>query len=686
MSYFDFPVQLQDRNADNVVVKLNNTVLNQGTDYSINAGGNLDLFFAEIEPGEEVEITFEADIIDNISPDFGIFSRSDIRYSSLPGNGSTNNPTGSNTPGGAGASNGERNGNGGTLNNYGDFAQIGIATPGLKATKSIVATSEDSTAETDNGLNGNHRDVTIGEIVRYRLVVEIPEGTIENLQLTDSLPNGLTYLNDGSAEVALVADDPDQISSDNNSIGSIAGNENNLAAIDPTSSIAVNDGVFNLGTITNVDDDTHDGTLTPANTDNKEYAVVEFNALVNNIAANQDTAAPLANNFAVTADNANSQTSNDVTVEILEPEIIDVAKTATPTTGDADDTIAFTVEFSNTGATSAFDVNLTDDLAAGEIDNLDFNNITVTRNGTAIAANEFVNNSTANNFDISINEVAVGDNIEVSYSADIINAIDPDYSFDNTTDLTYSTLPGTGTASNPTGSQTPGASGDADGERNGAIGAVAGDLNNYADSGTTTLNTPGLAAIKSIVATSESATVETDDGIADPRDLTIGEVVRYRLLVELPEGEIDNLQLTDTLPAGLKYLADGTAEAGLVADDPNKISSSDGSIDSLAGNQTNINSVNLTSAITPTVTADGADTQLVFDLGTVLNNDDEAFAADNKEYAVVEFNALVENLPTTQDGTIDDPATVRTEFVNSGFVASADNAIDKTSNDVTVEI
>ncbi|MEL6910708.1 MAG: SdrD B-like domain-containing protein, partial [Cyanobacteria bacterium J06598_4] len=698
--------QLDDRNIANVIVERTSngitSTLSAGTDFQFTGGSSLAINFDELAVGDAIEITYEADITDTVSPDLTINNTAKVVYSSLPGTvGTVSNPTGSATPGASGTIQGERSGTNNALNNYVDSDNSEVDTPGLNPIKSIVATSETSTSEIDDGSSGNHRDVTIGEIVRYRLVVEIPEGTIENLELTDSLPRGLRYLDDGSAEVALIADDPGQISSSDTSIGSIAGNETNLDSIDLTDTITPaggafgsgTDPVFSLGTITNVDDDTHDGTLTPSNVDNKEFAVVEFNAVVENLSTTQDgtinatpsTRSSLSNDFTARADNAATKSSNRVTVEVLEPEINDVVKTATPSTGDADDTIAFRVNFSNTGTTSAFDVVLTESLAAGEIDNLDFNNIVITRNGTQLLASEFVNTSDANNLNISINEVKQGEAIAVSYSADIINTIDPDYSFDNTTDLTYSTLPGTGTASNPTGSATPGASGDADGERNGVQG-VAGTLNNYADSGTTTLNTPGLAAVKSIVATSESSTAETDNGITDPRDLTIGEVVRYRLLVELPEGEIDNLQLTDTLPAGLKYLADGSAEVGLVADDPTKISSSNGAIASLTGNQTDIDSVNLTSAITPTVIANGADTQLVFDLGTVLNNDDEDLALNNKEYAVVEFNAVVENILSTQDGTIDDPATGRTEFINNGFVASADNAIDKTSNAVEVEV
>ena len=68
------------------------------------------------------------------------------------------------------------------------------------AAKSIAATSEGST-----GSVGGTERVAIGEIVRYRLAVQVPEGTGTNFQLQDRLPAGLRFINDGTAKVAFVA-------------------------------------------------------------------------------------------------------------------------------------------------------------------------------------------------------------------------------------------------------------------------------------------------------------------------------------------------------------------------------------------------------------------------------------------------------------------------------------------------
>ena len=67
-------------------------------------------------------------------------------------------------------------------------------------TKSIVTTSEAHTSEAGDGTNANPRLLAIGEIVRYRLAVPLPEGSAPDFQLRDNLQNGLTFLNDGTAQ------------------------------------------------------------------------------------------------------------------------------------------------------------------------------------------------------------------------------------------------------------------------------------------------------------------------------------------------------------------------------------------------------------------------------------------------------------------------------------------------------
>lgn len=73
-----------------------------------------------------------------------------------------------------------------------DTATVTTAQP--KASKSIVTTSESFSSEAGTGTNTSPRQVAIGEIVRYRLLATVPEGSSPNMILRDNLPAGLIFL------------------------------------------------------------------------------------------------------------------------------------------------------------------------------------------------------------------------------------------------------------------------------------------------------------------------------------------------------------------------------------------------------------------------------------------------------------------------------------------------------------
>ena len=90
-------------------------------------------------------------------------------------------------------------------------------------------------------------------------------------------------------------------------------------------------------------------------------------------------------------------------------------------------------------------------------------------------------------------------------------------------------------------------------ERTGAVGHPdATVLNNYVSQATVSFNAQNVAIAKAIVSTSETSTAANNL-------LTIGEIVRYRVTLTVPEGQIQNLQIQDLLPTGLTFLNDGTA-------------------------------------------------------------------------------------------------------------------------------
>ncbi len=241
---------------------------------------------------------------------------------------------------------------GNALDNYTDPGSAVFTHNAPALTKSLVTTSETHTAA---------NAVAIGEIARYRLVVRIPEGTSVNTRIRDVLPTGLSFLNNNTtAMIALVGDGVGVSSSSFPGFGQQVGNEGNIASIVPAYSIPPAqiscspvgcgddaDIIFNLGDITNADSDA-----------NSEYIVIEFNALVDNIAGNQQfnnangalSATTRNNNFNLNIDTNTTLTSGNIPVTIAEPVISNLAKTPPAGAPDAGDNVSYMFTFSNVAA------------------------------------------------------------------------------------------------------------------------------------------------------------------------------------------------------------------------------------------------------------------------------------------------------------------------------------------------
>ena len=173
------------------------------------------------------------------------------------------------------------------LNDPADDAKVTIGPAALE--KSIIVTSEPSTT-------GNH--VTIGEIVRYRLQIQMPEAVGRDFTVRDVLPAGLQFLNDDTAKIGFVSNSGGMASINPDLAGTdlqgdpinLTGNE--LSVHSPVTipmfdipASVISGGpftagvapVFSLGDVINVDRD-----------DDCEYIVIEFNALVTNTLDNND--------------------------------------------------------------------------------------------------------------------------------------------------------------------------------------------------------------------------------------------------------------------------------------------------------------------------------------------------------------------------------------------------------------
>jgi len=526
----------------------------------------------------------------------------------------------------------------------------------VAATKTVVSTSEASTLETGDGSNGNPRLATIGEVVRYRLVVQLPEGSAGNVQIRDNLPAGLTFLDDNTATVAFVSNQtpisattpagatlalgfgagafgtPPWLSGASGAItptflltDARIGSSNSLTA-DPDSYATGSDVFFKVGDLVNADSDA-----------DAEFVVIEFNALVDNSAAgSNDAGDPLDNTAAVFVGGSSLTTSGNYRVRVVEPAFT-LNKTVTPTAGDAGDTVTFTVAFSNANGannTTAFDVNLTDVVPLAGFDNVAIVPMSLATTGTVTNG---ILTVVGNSITYTADSLSAGASVTFQFTALLVASVGPgDYT--NTANVTYTSLPGAnGTTANPTGSPTPGAPGTDTGERTGT-GTPAQNDYFASDPATVTVLAP-LA--KTIVGTNQAFTLGNT--------VAVGEQVQYQVVITIPEGTVPLARLLDSLPTGLAVVSlDSLTFAGALTTD-------------VAGGFPAV-LTNARAALNP------PGRTITFDLGTVVNADRDPDA----ETITLTYTAVVLNAGGNQRGTaLTNSATFRSGGVDRSTISAA---------------
>ncbi|MCP5150579.1 MAG: isopeptide-forming domain-containing fimbrial protein [Chromatiales bacterium] len=480
-----------------------------------------------------VTIEVTGTLATTVVPEQSIDAVAEIAWSSLDGDVTDTSPEVTN------GTDRERTGTlggGAAPDDYDADATATITIAGLDLDKTLAATSESHTAG---------GDVAIGEIARMRLVVELPESTFANLQLRELLPDGMVFLDDGTARVAFVSDggitstDPAASGAEDWSIvdagAFVVGDEATLAGITPTfaldddavsTSTLVDDDaylsgtdvVFRLGDVVNADGDA-----------DLEFLIIEFNALVENVAGNV-AGVDLDDTFVV---DANGQTaisgpSNTLTLTVVEPQPT-VTTTIDVSPSDGGDVIEYLITVSNAGGTAAaLDTVLTDTLDPA------LGNVTVAVDSTVGTVTGVVDNTVGNAVSVTIGQIDAGASVTFRVRAEVSDTVDAGLEIPSTASVVSSSLPGaSGTAANPTGSVVPGAAGTASGERDGS-----GGVNDYAasDDADVTLATPAIDLLP----------------LADDEP-TIGEQVVWDILVTLPEGTTRALVVDAALPPGVGF-------------------------------------------------------------------------------------------------------------------------------------
>ena len=523
---------------------------------------------------------------------------------------------------------GDQSGPGTTANDYtvNDPATVTISIP--TPIKYLIATSEDHTAD---------RNVAIGEIVRYRISTIIPEGTSEDFTVRDILPGGLLYLDDGTMRYTFVSNGIGISSStlictnDTGSTGDPALMDTSLVDCTFPAGAISNEGTadifqrgddpwFNFGDLLNQDDDA-----------DREYAIVEFNALVVNISGNQ-AGTSLSNDFRVYEGGSEVANAQNLNITVVEPNL-SILKTVSAGPYDGGDTITYTIVISNSSAantTTAFDLDFNDSVDAV----LQVQSHTVSVPGYAT----YDDYSAGNDIEIDISHLDAGDSATITIEALIPNDAPANLDIPNISDVSYTSLPNdNGTALNDTGSDNIGLPGSETGERTGGDG-IGGALNDYAAQGEAdiTLSQPAI-----------------DKQDAAPTSYTIGEEVTFPIIVTLPEGNTRDLQVVDNLPVGLDYVSY--------------------SLITLAANSNGLLAADFDgSALTPVLSApggSGVDVTLTF--GNVLTTVDTGTPAPDNNRFLIYLTTRVMDVPQNSGGDIlDNVALVNYTNPNTGTTST----------------
>ncbi len=158
--------------------------------------------------------------------------------------------------------------------------------------------------------------------------------------------------------------------------------------------------------------------------------------------------------------------------------------------------------------------------------------------------------------------------------------------------------------------------------------------------------------------------------------------------LDLSEGTTNAVEILDSIVTNMSYLNDGTTKVAFVSDNGGtcNVTSSDADISGaglcIVGDETTLAGITPTfvlpsSAITnndagSTTSPFPSGDDPLFSLGNIANNDSD----DNKEYIVIEFNSLVRNYATNQDGN----------SRSNSFLVNFDGSLINTSNSVNVNL
>ena len=446
----------------------------------------------DLRLGETLTLVVTANVKQIVSPAQSLTGNADLRWTNMDG-----------------VSGVERTGQGG-VNDYRTTESVIIDVIQPSTTKDLIGTS---VVDANNLID----DVVIGELVQYRVRVQIPESTIDSARILDTLDVGLEFVSFDSVSVSSGGSPTFLVTSNGSPI-------DNPALFPPSISGQVL--TFDFGQIVNADN---------ANSDFETLEIV-YTARVVNLSGNQqaDTLGNEAQFFWTPGVTSQSTSSDSAVVNVLEPTL-QVSHVISHATGDAFDAVTYTSTISHaTGSDAdAYDTTFLATLSS------DFNvtSFTVTHSVLGDLTSQFeltagnqLRTRTRQSVDIDLTEslmiVAVGNIDSDVMPGDVLSS---------DAQIAWTSLDGSVV-----------------GERTGDDGVPinnATPLNNYVAADRVLFAVDPILLSKSLVGTS------VNDSSNAANEAVIGELVTYQLVVTMPEGEADSLVITDAMDLGLEFVS-----------------------------------------------------------------------------------------------------------------------------------
>ncbi|MEM8774333.1 MAG: isopeptide-forming domain-containing fimbrial protein [Pseudomonadota bacterium] len=603
--------------TSSIMVLLNGAVQAfDGTNFALttNVGGNanaFEVFIDQLDQNDVVEVSYDATVLPNVQAGLTIPNTADLIFDSTPEDDS--------------AMDGDDR-----EFSLTDDAEVITRAPGVD--KSVVPGSTTYDETTGN-------DLGIGELVTYELVLTIPEGSVEDVVVTDTLPDGLEYV---SSEVIRIGDVTTP--------GATGPAENIDGSLLAVGDMGVNVGqvtTFTFGDLTNPPDP-----VMPVQ-DSRDEIVVQITARLTDDPINVSDGVDLTNTGALsfTDGGGMTQTVEDTeTVTVVEPNV-DIAKTVTPATADAGDTVTYEVRATNNGNGPAFDMIINDDVVGPEVSAIGVATITILDAGggvfTPTEAPTFTFDGVTGALEVIVPELPAGHEVVIEYDAVVQEGVLFSSTFTNTASVARYD-------SNPEGDAfTP----PADPDEEERVFTGPSDMAEFA--------TPDVTLDKAFFSSGDPNTTDPTGG--NNAELNIGEEVVYELTITVPEGTAD-IVLTDDLPPGLLAQSAEVISIGTVGDTSANIAAGD------------------TDASSASITINGSRDQVSFDFGTIniVGSDD---AAATNTQIVVRVTSIVEDLAGLASGDmLTNTATVSVSDPVGGGPLQADVTASETVDIVEPEL